>query len=108
MEGCPMTTMALGPVSQQTIFNAAKPAQWDVRGGRTAIGFAHTLFGRFLDSFGSSVVRFFNARLERDVLMLRGLCFTVNDADGLIVDPKHEASRLLIALERNVRALRAL
>jgi hypothetical protein len=102
-----MTTMALGPVSQQTIFNAAAPAQWDVRRGRTAISFAHTLFGRFLDSFGSAVVMLLNARLERDVLILKGACSVVNDADGLIVDPKHEASRLLIGLERNVRTLRA-
>lgn len=102
-----MTTIALGPLSQQTIFKAAKPAERDVRGGRRAIGFAHTLLGGFLDSFGSTVVSFLHSRLERDVLLLRGACSFVNEADGFIVDPKHEASRLLIRLERSVRALRA-
>jgi len=102
-----MTTIAIGP-SQQTIFNATKPAERDVRRGRTAIGFAHTLFGTFLDSFGSRVVGVLNASFERDVLMLRGLCSAVNDADELVLDPKHDASRLLIGLERSVRILRTL
>jgi hypothetical protein len=103
-----MNTLALGQISQQTIFAAAKPAQADVRRGKRAINFSQTILGSLLDFFGSAVVGAISAKLELDSLTLRGLCSVVNDADGVIVDPKHEASRLLIGLERNVRKLRTL
>jgi hypothetical protein len=103
-----MTTVALCPISQQTIFAAAKPAQADVRRGKRAISFSQTILGSLLDFCGSKVVGAISAKLELDTLTLRGLCSVVNDAAGVIVDPKHEATRLLIGLERNVRKLRTL
>src|SRR5665213_1926671 len=106
MEGCPMTAMTFGTLSPETIFNVTEPAQRHVRRGSAAIGFSHTLIGKLLDFLGSSVVSNLSAKLERDVLTLRGLCAWVNDSDGVVVDPSHKATRSLISLERSIRSLR--
>src|SRR5882762_10865585 len=99
-------TMALTAVSGDMIFNAAKPTEWDLWSGRAAVRVALSAFGPLLDVFGSKVLGGLNARLERDVLTVRGIIASIATIDGTIVDPDLKVMEKLTTLEAKVRGLR--
>lgn len=101
-----MSTMAMCLVSRETILNAARPAERDLKRTRASVSFALTIVGGLLDMFGSMVLGQLNKRLERDTLLFRGLRSAIDELDGMVIDPSLEGIRVLSSIEEHIAGLR--